>query len=69
MAAGINGYISESGNHEEIFMIAECMYERCHNPIFIGEPNWDLGGEWFCSSACVARSLGAARRIVRLEYD
>lgn len=45
--------------------IAECTFDRCRNPIYLGEPNWDFDGEWFCSTSCVVKYVGAAKRIVK----
>ncbi|KZE79089.1 hypothetical protein AV654_16530 [Paenibacillus elgii] len=42
--------------------VADCAYVRCANPIYAGEPNWYYYGEWFCSSLCIAKYLGADKR-------
>ncbi|WP_068776359.1 hypothetical protein [Paenibacillus sp. FJAT-26967] len=42
--------------------IAECTYDRCRNPIYEGEKNWDFDQEWFCSPSCIARHMGAYKR-------
>lgn len=44
--------------------IERCLYYRCQNPIYSGEKNWDLDGEWFCSAACLAKYIGAKKRFV-----
>jgi hypothetical protein len=44
---------------EDIKELCACTYEWCNNAIYFGEINWHFDGEWFCSSACLAKYLGA----------
>lgn len=49
---------------EEPTEICECNNDRCRNPIYRGERNWDFDGEWFCSARCIAKHIGAFNRYV-----
>jgi len=44
--------------------LCECCHDRCRNPIYYGEANWEYYGEWYCSALCLARQLGAEKRYV-----
>jgi hypothetical protein len=60
----------EYGNNhplEEPRSTGECTFELCRESIYFGERNWDMDGEWFCSAICLARYMGAIKRIVEFE--
>lgn len=47
--------------------LGDCAYEKCNSTIYLGEKNWDYDREWFCSSFCLAKYLGASKRYVEME--